>query len=41
MFTKKLTPTEFYLFYNGELIYKRWLTYGQSKVFPHVSGWTA
>ena len=30
---KKIEGDEFYLYMNGELIYKRWLKTGQSKVF--------
>lgn len=31
--SKKIENNEFYLYMNGELIYKRWLDTGQSKVF--------
>ena len=32
-FLKEIIEDELYLYYNGKLIYKRWLTPGYSKVF--------
>lgn len=32
-FTKKIEGNELYVYADGELIYKRWLDTGQSKVF--------
>lgn len=39
MFTKLLTNTEFYLFFNGELIYKKWISIGNSKIFQNYKIW--
>ena len=33
MFTKILTKTEFYLYFKGKLIYKKWLTTNASRIF--------
>lgn len=38
MFTKELTEdNELLLYQNGQLIYKRWLNTGQSKVFDVIA----
>lgn len=39
MFIKILTKTEFYLFYKGELIYKKWLNRNISKTFQNYKIW--
>ena len=39
MFTKILTKTEFYLYYNGKLIYKKWLNTNTSKIFQDYKIW--
>jgi len=39
MFSKILTSTEFYLFYNGELIYKKWLKTNHSETFQNYKLW--
>lgn len=39
MFNKILTKTEFYLFYKGKLIYKKWLFNNSSKVFQDYKIW--
>jgi hypothetical protein len=33
MFTKEIIGNEFYLFYNGRLIYNRWLNRNVSRIF--------
>ena len=33
MMTKKIIDNQLFVYYNGELIYKKWLLTGQSKVF--------
>ena len=39
MFTKLLTNTEFYLFFNGELIYKKWINTNNNKIFQNYKIW--
>ena len=39
MFTKILTKTEFYLYYNGKLIYKKWLTSNMGRIFQDYKIW--
>ena len=39
MFTKILTKTEFYLYYNGKLIYKKWLLNNTDRIFQNYKIW--
>jgi len=39
MFSKVLTNTEFYLYYNNKLIYKKWLKSNTSKIFQDYKIW--
>lgn len=39
MFTKLIINGELYLYYNGDLIYKRWLKYGYDKLFQNYKIW--
>jgi len=39
MFSKILTKKEFYLYYNGKLIYKKWLQNNTSKIFQDYKIW--
>ena len=41
MITKQIIGDELYIFFNGKLLYKRWLNKGYGKIFCKFGSFTA